>query len=297
MMQYRLMRLLKIQIKQSILTSIGLLLLAACTLQQPRLPPGTVPVAYVPTITEENRAQEIFVGLKEDYPLDATSLHNDELQGMFNNLASAAGIKAVNWNVHLFDDPKMVDVRAIRGNHIFVWSGVFDVVDSKDEIAGLLACEIAHGLARHNHPVEFNMATEIMFGVTDVTASLGLMILSQGAIAVNGTGMSRWLYVQAADFDDLDRVYDEQQVQEMADIAVNILAHSSYSPAALLSFWKRAEADTKMKRRVKRLSRKVSPSERVVYLETAMQGMPLEQVQAAEPATVEELASLSGNLL
>jgi predicted Zn-dependent protease len=283
------MRLLKIQIKQSILTSIGLLLLAACTLQQPRLPPGTVPVAYVPTITEENRAQEIFVGLKEDYPLDATSLHNDELQGMFNNLASAAGIKAVNWNVHLFDDPKMVDVRAIRGNHIFVWSGVFDVVDSKDEIAGLLACEIAHGLARHNHPVEFNMATEIMFGVTDVTASLGLMILSQGAIAVNGTGMSRWLYVQAADFDDLDRVYDEQQVQEMADIAVNILAHSSYSPAALLSFWKRAEADTKMKRRVKRLSRKVSPSERVVYLETAMQGMPLEQVQAAEPAIASNL--------
>jgi predicted Zn-dependent protease len=283
------MRLLKIQIKQSILTSIGLLLLAACTLQQPRLPPGTVPVAYVPTITEENRAQEIFVGLKEDYPLDATSLHNDDLQGMFNNLASAAGIKAVNWNVHLFDDPKMVDVRAIRGNHIFVWSGVFDVVDSKDEIAGLLACEIAHGLARHNHPVEFNMATEIMFGVTDVTASLGLMILSQGAIAVNGTGMSRWLYVQAADFDDLDRVYDEQQVQEMADIAINILAHSSYSPAALLSFWKRAEADTKMKRRVKRLSRKVSPSERVAYLETAMQGMPLEQVQAAEPAIASNL--------
>lgn len=283
------MQQIKQQIKQIILTSIGLWFLSACTVQQPRLPPGTVPAAYVPTITEEDRAQEIFLGLKEDYPLDVASLHNDELQGMFSNLADAAGIKAVYWNVHLFDDPKMVDVRAIRGNHIFIWSGVFDVAESEDEIAGLLACEIAHSLARHNQPVEFNMATEIMFGVTDVTASLGLLILSQGAIAVSGTGMSRWLYVEAADLDDLDRVYDEQQVQEMADIAVNILAHSDYSPAALLSFWKRAEADTKMQRRVQRLSRKVPPSERVAYLEAAMQGMPLEQVQAPEPATANHL--------
>lgn len=291
------MRLLKQQIKQNILTGFGLLLLAACTVQQARLPPGTVPMAYVPTIMEEDRAQEIFVGLKEDYALDVTSLHSDELQAMFNNLAAAAGIKAVNWDVHLFDDPKMVDVRAIRGNHIFVWSGIFDVVESRDEIAGLLACEIAHSLARHNQPVEFNMATEILFGVTDVTASLGLMILSQGAIAVSGSGMSRWLYVEVADFDALDRVYDEQQVQEMADIAINILAYSDYSPASLLSFWKRAEADTKMKRRVKRLSRKISPAERVAYLKAAMQGMPLEQEQIAEPAAVDELASLPNNLL
>lgn len=294
------MRLLKQQIKQIILTIIGLCFLSACTVQQARLPPGTVPMAYVPTITEEDRAQEIFVGLKEDYALDATSLHNDDLQAMFNTLADAAGIKAANWNVHLFEDPEMVDVRAVRGNYIFVWSGVFDVVESVDEIAGLLACEIAHGLARHNKPVEFNMATEMMFGVTDFTASLGIMILSQGAIAVNGSGMSRWLYVEAADLDEFDRVYDEQQVQEMADIAVNILAYSEYSPAALLSFWKRAEADTDIQRRVKRLSRRISPSERVAYLEAAMQGMPVEQEQqeqAAEPAAVDELASLSSNLL
>lgn len=283
------MPLLKQQIKQIILTIIGLWFLSACTVQQARLPPGTIPMAYVPTITEEDQAQEIFFDLKEDYPLDATSLHNDELQAMFNNLAAAAGIKAVNWSVHLFNDPKMVDVRAIRGNHIFVWSGVFDVVEDRDEIAGLLACEIAHGLARHNHPVEFNMATEIMFGVTDFTASLGIMILSQGAVAVSGSGMSRWLYVEAADLDELDRVYDDQQIQEMADIAINILAYSDYSPTALLSFWKRAETDTDMQRRVKRLSRKISPSERVAYLEAAMQGMPVKQEQAALPAAANNL--------
>jgi predicted Zn-dependent protease len=271
---------------------IGMLLLSACTIQQARIPPGTIPMAYVPSIEEEDRAEEIFIDLREDYTVDVTSLHHDELQGMFNNLATAANINPVNWNIHLFDDPEMVDVRAIRGNYLFVWSGVFDVVQDRDEIAGLLACEIAHGLARHNQPVEFSMATEMLFGVTDLAASVGLLVLSQGAVAVSGTGMSRWLYVEAADLDDLDRVYDEQQVQEMADIALLILARSEYSPVALLDFWKRAEADDELQRRVKRLSRRISPAERVAVLETAMQGMPLNTEQATEPDAADELAAL-----
>lgn len=271
---------------------IGLVCLTACTVQPARIPPGTIPLAYMPTIEEEDRAEAIFIDLSEDYTLDTTSLEHDELQGMFNNLAAAANINPVNWKVHLFDDPEMVDVRAIRGNYLFVWSGVFDVVEDRDEIAGLLACEIAHSLARHNQPVEFSMATEMLFGVTDVAASIGLLVLSQGAVAVSGTGMSRWLYVEAADLDDLDRVYDAQQVQEMADIALQILARSEYSPEALLAFWKRAEADDEVQRRVKRLSRRISPAERVALLETAMQGMSLEKEQATEPDAGDELAAL-----
>jgi len=274
------------------LAGIGLFFLSACTVPQARIPPGTIPMAYVPSIEEEDQAEEIFIDLSEDYTLDVTSLHHDELQGMFNKLAAAANINPVNWNVHLFDDPEMVDVRAIRGNYLFVWSGVFDVVEDRDEIAGLLACEIAHSLARHNQPVEFSMATEMLFGVTDVAASIGLLVLSQGAVAVSGTGMSRWLYVEAADLDDLDRVYSEQQVQEMADIAINILANSEYSPDALLAFWKRADADGRLARRVKRLSRRISPDERVAVLETALQGLPEEVRQTGGPEVDDELAAL-----
>jgi predicted Zn-dependent protease len=286
------MRKQKQQSRPVVSACIGLLFLSSCTVQQARISPGTLPMSYVPSLAEENRAEEIFIDLREDYTLDAASLHHDELQGMFNKLAAAANINPADWNVHLFDDPEMVDVRAIRGNYVFVWSGVFDVVQARDEIAGLLACEIAHGLARHNQPVEFSMATEMLFGMTDMAASIGLLVLSQGAVAVSGTGMSRWLYVEAADLDDLDRVYNEQQVQEMADIALQILARSEYSPQALLAFWKRVEADEQLQRRVKRLSRRISPTERVAVLETALQAMPVPEEQTAEPAEPDELAAL-----
>ena len=284
------------QLQQISIAGLGLVCLAACTVQPARIPPGVIPAAYVPTLTEENHAEALFVDLKDDYALDTTSGRHNELQGLFNDLAKTAGLPADEWHVNLFDDPEMVDVRAIRGNQLFAWSGIFDIVESRDEVAGLLACEIAHTLANHNKPVEFNIATELMFVMTDITASVGIMTLSQGAIAVSGTGMTRWLYVQAADLDDLDRVYNEQQVQEMADIAVNILARSNYTPRALLSFWKRAAADAALGNRVKRLSRRISPAERVAYLEAALQSLPSAPGPMAGPVRVEESARLPAHI-
>jgi hypothetical protein len=117
-------------------------------------------------------------------------------------------------------------------------------------------------------------------------------VLSQGAVAVSGTGMSRWLYIEAANLDALDRVYDEQQVQEMADIALQILARSEYEPAALLAFWQRVEADEELQRRVERLSRRISPTQRVAALQAAMPGQPAGDPPADAPVTEDELAAL-----
>jgi hypothetical protein len=43
---------------------------------------------------------------------------------------------------------------------------------------------------------------------------------------------------------------------------------------------------------VKRLSRRISPDERIAVLETALQGLPAEARQSADPDVTEELAAL-----
>ena len=261
---------LKQQLQWLAVIILGLNLVTACTIQPARIPSGTIPLAASPGILEDEHANEVINDLSEDHVLDDSSLHYYELLDTVARLALAAGGNPDDWRVYLFDAPDIVDVRAIQGNTIFVWSGVFDVVDSHDELAGLLACEIAHGLARHTDPVEFNLGSELLFGVTDITASIGLMLLTQGVVAVSGVGMTRWLYVEAADLDELDRVYDEQQIEEMAEIALLILASSDYAPEGLLDFWRRAESDPGLRARLQRLSRDLSPAERVAVLETAM---------------------------
>ena len=248
----------------------GLNLLIGCTLQPARIPSGTIPLAASPGVLENEHADEVINDLSEDHALDDSSLHYYELLDMFTRLTVAAGSNPDDWQVYLFDAPDIVDVRAIQGNTIFVWSGIFDVVNSNDEFAGLLACEIAHGLARHTDPVEFNLGSELLFGVTDITASIGIMLLTQGVVAVSGVGMTRWLYVEATDLDELDRVYDEQQVEEMAEIALLILENSDYAPEGLLQFWRRAESDPELGDTLQQLSRNLSPGEHVAVLEAAM---------------------------
>ena len=273
MMQCDCMHKLKQQLQWLAIIVSGLSLLIACTIQPARIPTGAIPIAASPSVLEDEHTDEVINDLSEDYVLDDSSLHYYELLDLVTRLAVAAGSNPDDWQVFLFDAPDIVDVRAIQGNTIFVWSGVFDVVDSHDEFAGLLACEIAHGLARHTDPVEFNLASELLFGMTDITASIGIMLLTQGVVAVSGVGMTRWLYVEANDLDELDRVYDEQQIKEMAEIALLILANSDYAPEGLLHFWRRAESDPESRVYLQRLSRNLSPGERVAILEAAMRAL------------------------
>jgi len=278
------------RLQQLAFTLLGLGLLTACTVQPARIPSGIVPMSASPTVLEDEHVGEVVADLNDEYALDNSSQHYYELLHQFAQLAVAAGTRPDDWQVYLFNAPDVVDVRAIPGNTILVWSGIFDVVDDQDEFAGLLACEMAHVLARHTDPVEFNLGSELMFGVTDIAASVGIMVLTQGIVAVSGTGMTRWLYVEATDLDELDRVYDEQQVEEMAEIALLILADSEYAPAGLLQFWRRAESDSDFSARLQRLSRKLSPAERVAVLESAMTVLPAD---GADTVSGDELASLS----
>ena len=281
---------LKQQLQQLAITLSGLSVVIACTVQPARIPSGSIPVPAAPNVLVEEHVDEVIDDLSEDYVLDDNSQDYYELLHLFTQLAVAAGTSPDDWQVYLFDAPDVIDVRAIQGNTILVWSGLFDVVDDQDELAGLLACEMAHGLARHTDPVEFNMGTELIFGVTDIAASLGIMVLTQGVVAVSGPGMTRWLYVEAADLDELDRVYDEQQVEEMAEIALLILASSEYVPTGLLQFWRRAESDPELSVRLQRLSRDLSPGEHVAVLESAMTVLPAADQQ---PVSDDELASLT----
>ena len=281
---------LKQQLQQLAIILSGLGVVIACIVQPARIPSGSIPVPATPTVLVEEHVEEVIDDLSEDYALDDSSRDYYELLHLFTRLAMAAGTSPDDWQVYLFDAPDIIDVRAIQGNTILVWSGIFDVVNDQDELAGLLACEMAHGLARHTDPVEFNMGTELIFGVTDIAASLGIMVLTQGVVAVSGPGMTRWLYVEAADLDELDRVYNEQQVEEMAEIALLILAGSEYMPTGLLQFWRRAESDPDMRVRLQRLGRELSPREHVAVLESAMMVLPADDRQ---PVSDDELASLT----
>ncbi len=72
-------------------------------------------------------------------------------------------------------------------------------MQNEDEIAGVVACEIAHVLARHTFPVQFALWSDVFFDTAELATSIALMQLTHGAVSINGRGWMKWAYVEISD--------------------------------------------------------------------------------------------------
>lgn len=53
------------------------------------------------------------------------------------------------WQIHIIDNDKIQNAVCLPGGYIYVYSGLIKYLDSEDELAGVLAHEIAHADLRH----------------------------------------------------------------------------------------------------------------------------------------------------
>ena len=292
-----------------VLTTMIMCSLFGCTLKREPVPKGTIPKINTFNLAEENFGQKFYKNLSKKYKLNEDPGQLEQMTAVFDRLVQVAEVDHLPWHLHLFDAPDIIDVRAVHGNRLFVWSGFLDTVENNDEVAGILACEIAHVLARHTEPVEFNIWSEIFFETTSLATSLGIMMASQGTVAIGGSGWMKWIYVEAADLDPLDREYDEALEMEATGIALLILARSEYDPTALQTFWKRIQKNPGLSKKAKGLYRDLKPKERIAMLDELMPNLPSWTEQTLERkgrktseaihdvnAHVNDLSAISGEL-
>lgn len=247
----------------AIILSAGILFSTnACTVKVRPIEPGTIPKIDAMAPGESAYGQKIFDDLCDDHELNSDPKRMDKLVTIFDELIQAAEADHLPWHLHLFDDPEIVDVRAVHGNYVFVWSGFLDAAQNDDEIAAVMSCEIAHVLARHTYPVEFTLWTDVFFDVAELATSIAILQATQGAVMISGRGWMKWAYVELADLDALDREYNLKEEQEATEIAMLIMERAKYSPDAMLTFWQRVEEDEALRKKAKPLKRDFSALER-----------------------------------
>jgi predicted Zn-dependent protease len=257
----------------------------ACTVKHPTIPTGNIPKIDTLAPQDVNFGKQLFEDLCEDHKLDANTECYDQLVNVFDNLIQAAQADHLPWEIHLFQNPNLADVRAVHGNYIFVWSGFLDIVENEDEIAAVLACEIGHVLARHTFPEEFTLWSDIFFDAAEIATSIAIMQLSQGMVAIAGRGWMKWAYVEVADLDPLDREYSEADEREATMIALQILDRSRYDPEAMLTFWQRVQQDEALQIKAKRLNRELAPQKRTEIIAELLGELQIE----AKPPVPEDL--------
>jgi predicted Zn-dependent protease len=263
----------------ALLATVFLFFSNACTVKRQPVQPGVIPRFAGPSPKAEDYGKFLYNKLRKDYEPEPDVQKKDKLNEVFDKLTKAAEVDHLSWNIYLFEGSEIVDVRAVHGNYIFVWSGTLDAVANDDELAGLLAYELSHTITHHTDPVEFTLASEAFFGVAEIATTMGLMIASQGMVMISGQGWMRWAYVEASDLDPLDREYSDENQREAAGVAYLIVSRAQYSPRALVDFWKRAAEDDSEDEKFDLLSRNLSPQERVTMLEDVFASPVLQNLE------------------
>jgi len=107
----------------------------ACTVKRGSMAPGIIPTLDSPSPRAEKYGKSLFESLCKKYDLDSESHRYEKLVEIFRQLTIAAEVGHIPWHIYLLEEPEIVDIRAVYGNYIFVWSGIMDAVENDDELA------------------------------------------------------------------------------------------------------------------------------------------------------------------
>lgn len=243
------------------------MILSACTVKPMNLSHGDIPEDLPLASGETRLGNWLYADFDKTYTLSGDTGRITQLARIVDHLSRAAGAGYAHWQVHLLDAPEIVDVRAVPGNRIFVWSGLYDAIRNEDELAGLLACEIAHDLARHTDPVRFNMISSLLFQLGSLAGSTALMIASQGAVNLGAVDWMKLAYIEARDLGPGERHYSQTEERRAASIALMMLKRSDCRPEALIEFYWRTLEEHPQALLFERLHRGLTPDRRLALLE------------------------------
>ncbi|HSO08076.1 MAG TPA: M48 family metallopeptidase [Pelomicrobium sp.] len=175
-----------------------------------------------------------------------------------------------NWEVNVINDPKTVNAWAMAGGKMAIYSGLIKQLNATDdEIAQVMAHEIAHALSAHTaEKMSVAMASNLaVIGVGIATDSKGL--------AMTGAALAAAYAVQMP---------NSRQMESEADrIGIELAAKAGYDPRAAVTLWQKM-GKLGDNRPPEFLSTHPSPENRIAALEKLVpQMMPYYQQGGTRP--------------
>ncbi len=239
--------------------------LLACAPQRRPLPLGQIPQPTKVTAQDEQAGHQILGELSQKYELDYNHPRRNEVDVIVRRLTEAIGASTYPWHVNVFSDPTVKNAAATKGNHIFVWTGIIDSTKNEDELAGILAHEIAHVLLKHTEPTDGETFRRVMIQIG--AAALGTAAM----VAVGGTGADMAGKIASSATQSvgeglLINPYTRSKELEADVVGLYLVKKAGYNPEGVLNFWKRALYDPAFSSSIPFLSTHPPAQERLTQL-------------------------------
>ncbi len=147
-----------------------------------------------------------------------------------SRIARVSGRRDFRWRYHLVDNPKVANAFVLPGGKVFVYSGLFHYAANEDELAVVVAHEVAHALRSHGIKGAQRQQKAGLIGA--------LLQVGMGVAGVNQNTAQTvtQVYRQGATLGYL-RPHSREQELEADSIGLMLMAKAGYDPRAALSFW------------------------------------------------------------
>lgn len=260
-----------------ILLSVSFALILSGCSSHKIVPPGEIPQQSHVSVEDEQYGQEVFGELVDKYPLSTNDQLINRVEDVTRRLADAAGAGNNTWHVYVLIDDNFKNAAATRGNYIFVWTGLLKEFHNDDELAAILAHEMAHVLAGHTAATPQEAVSEILGSVAE---SVSGQIMTQHIGVAIGAELVGLLVRELA---NAMIVNPDSQLKELeADqIGLYLMADAKYDPSKAVEFWSRIQYDPNFSSSLPGfLSTHPAPTDRHQKLEALLPGA-MERYHAA----------------
>lgn len=170
------------------------------------------------------KSAEAFAEMKKKYPVTRNRAYQDRVQRIGERLARVAfwDVAAADWEFVVFEAPDQINAFAMAGGKVGVFTGLFKIVHNDDQLASVLAHEIAHVAAKHvNERLSQDMAIQggglVVGGIMSTT---GAGALTSNAV-LEAYGLSTGLTATG---------FDRKKEKEADHIGLIYMARAGYNP-------------------------------------------------------------------
>ena len=108
---------------------------------------------------------------------------NERVEKIFERIVAVCDRQDVVYSIRVIDEDVM-NAFSLPGGYIFIYKGLIDKVDDDDQLAGVIAHEVAHVVAKH--------------ALKRLQAAYGAMILTGGAIATGNYSLAAGIDLTAS---------------------------------------------------------------------------------------------------
>jgi len=179
----------------------------------------------------------MFDDMKRQYKISRDPVMNDQLRRIGERLSKVVfwDMPDADWEFVVFDVPQ-INAFAMAGGKVGVFSGLFKIARNEDQVASVVAHEIAHVTAKHIHE---KLSQEMAVSTVGAVGMIGGMASGASLLTVDALSQAYGITTTMGGL-----AFDRRKEKEADYIGLMYMARAGYNPEEAIKVLEALEAES-----------------------------------------------------